>query len=37
MLYDLANRGSCPRFALVGFARRDWDDQDFEKVVHDSA
>ena len=36
-VYDLANRGLLPPgFALVGFARRDWDDQDFEKVVHDS-
>src|SRR4029078_8058784 len=36
-VYDLANRGLLPPgFALTGFARRDWDDQDFEKVVHDS-
>ncbi|MDH6236925.1 glucose-6-phosphate dehydrogenase [Cryobacterium sp. CG_9.6] len=36
-VYDLANRGLLPPgFALVGFARRDWDDQDFMKVVHDS-
>lgn len=36
-VYDLANRGLLPPgFALVGFARRDWDDQDFEQVVHDS-
>ncbi len=36
-VYDLANRGLLPPgFALVGFARRDWADQDFEKVVHDS-
>src|SRR5215203_4499826 len=36
-IYDLANRGLLPPgFALVGFARRDWADQDFEKVVHDS-
>ena len=36
-VYDLANRGLLPPgFALVGFARRDWDDQDFEEVVHDS-
>ena len=36
-VYDLANRGLLPPgFALVGFARRDWEDQDFEKVVHDS-
>ena len=25
-----------PAFALTGFARRDWDEQDFAKVVHDS-
>ena len=36
-VYDLANRGLLPPgFGLVGFARRDWKDQDFEKVVHDS-
>jgi glucose-6-phosphate 1-dehydrogenase len=36
-VYDLANRGLLPPgFALVGFARRDWVDQDFEKVVHDA-
>ena len=36
-VYDLANRGLLPPgFALVGFARRDWADQDFEQVVHDS-
>ncbi|MFD1721013.1 glucose-6-phosphate dehydrogenase [Amnibacterium endophyticum] len=36
-VYDLANRGLLPPgFALVGFARRDWDDQDFAKVVHDA-
>ncbi|AWK72802.1 glucose-6-phosphate dehydrogenase [Rhodococcus oxybenzonivorans] len=36
-VYDLANRGLLPPgFALVGFARRDWDDQDFGKVVHDA-
>jgi glucose-6-phosphate 1-dehydrogenase len=36
-VYDLANRGLLPPgFALVGFARRDWEDQDFEKVVYDS-
>ena len=30
-VYDLANRGLLPPgFALVGFARRDWDDQDFD-------
>ncbi len=36
-IYDLANRGLLPPgFALVGFARRDWADQDFMAVVHDS-
>ncbi|GAA1463948.1 glucose-6-phosphate dehydrogenase [Williamsia maris] len=36
-VYDLANRGLLPpSFALVGFARRDWDDQDFGQVVHDA-
>nr|WP_208402562.1 glucose-6-phosphate dehydrogenase [Lysinibacter cavernae] len=36
-VYDLANRGLLPPgFALVGFARRDWEDQDFERVVHDA-
>ncbi|MDY7527835.1 MULTISPECIES: glucose-6-phosphate dehydrogenase [Cryobacterium] len=36
-VYDLANRGLLPPgFALVGFARRDWDDEDFSQVVHDS-
>jgi glucose-6-phosphate 1-dehydrogenase len=36
-VYDLAHRGLLPPgFALVGFARRDWVDQDFAKVVHDA-
>ncbi|MDT5131514.1 MAG: glucose-6-phosphate 1-dehydrogenase, partial [Mycobacterium sp.] len=36
-IFDLANRGILsPSFALVGFARRDWDNQDFGKVVYDS-
>ncbi|MCS4277009.1 glucose-6-phosphate dehydrogenase [Mycetocola lacteus] len=36
-VYDLANRGLLPPgFSLVGFARRDWEDQDFMQVVHDS-
>jgi len=36
-IYDLANRGLLPPgFSLVGFARRDWADQDFEQIVHDS-
>jgi glucose-6-phosphate 1-dehydrogenase len=36
-IYDLANRGLLsPDFALVGFARREWADQDFSREVHDS-
>lgn len=36
-IYDLANRGLLPPgFSLVGFARRDWADQDFADIVHDS-
>ncbi|MCB0922871.1 MAG: glucose-6-phosphate dehydrogenase, partial [Actinobacteria bacterium] len=36
-VYDLANRGLLPpSFALVGFARRDYSDQDFAKEVHDA-
>lgn len=36
-IYDLANRGLLPpSFALVGFARRDWADQDFAREVHDA-
>jgi glucose-6-phosphate 1-dehydrogenase len=36
-VYDLANRGLLPPgFALVGFARREWEDQDFEKVVYEA-
>ncbi len=36
-VYDLANRGLLPPgFALVGFARRDWDHEDFMQIVHDS-
>ncbi len=36
-VYDLANRGLLPPgFALVGFARRDWADQDFAQVVYDA-
>jgi glucose-6-phosphate 1-dehydrogenase len=36
-VYDLAARGLLPPgFALVGFARRDWADQDFGQVVHDA-
>ncbi|MCK0093181.1 glucose-6-phosphate dehydrogenase [Rhodococcus sp. HNM0563] len=34
-VYDLANRGLLPPgFALVGFARRDWADEDFGEIVH---
>ncbi|GAA3745208.1 glucose-6-phosphate dehydrogenase [Leifsonia bigeumensis] len=36
-VYDLANRGLLPPgFALVGFARRDWETQDFAQAVHDA-
>ncbi|MDQ1531245.1 MAG: glucose-6-phosphate 1-dehydrogenase, partial [Microbacteriaceae bacterium] len=36
-VYDLANRGLLPPgFALVGFARRDWQNEDFARVVHDA-
>ena len=36
-VYDLANRGLLPPgFALVGFARREWENEDFEKEVHDA-
>ena len=36
-VYDLANRGLLPPgFALVGFARRDWANQDFGQVVYDA-
>ena len=36
-IYDLANRGLLPAsFALVGFARRDWDHEDFAKLVCDA-
>ena len=36
-VYDLANRGLLPPgFALTGFARREWDTQDFAQVVHDA-
>jgi glucose-6-phosphate 1-dehydrogenase len=36
-IYDLANRGLLPPgFSVVGFARREWADQDFAKIVHDS-
>ncbi len=36
-VYDLTNRGLLPPgFALTGFARRDWETQDFAQVVHDA-
>ncbi|AWK07951.1 glucose-6-phosphate dehydrogenase [Streptomyces spongiicola] len=36
-VYDLANRGLLPPgFSLVGFARREWDDQDFAHEVHEA-
>jgi glucose-6-phosphate 1-dehydrogenase len=36
-VYDLANRGLLPPgFSLVGFARRDWVDEDFAQVTHDA-
>ncbi|NHN54904.1 glucose-6-phosphate dehydrogenase [Calidifontibacter sp. DB0510] len=37
-IYDLFNRGLLPPgFSLVGFARRDWADQDFGRIVYDAA
>jgi glucose-6-phosphate 1-dehydrogenase len=37
-VYDLHSRGLLPTdFVLVGFARRDWDDGDFEDMARDSA
>jgi glucose-6-phosphate 1-dehydrogenase len=34
-IYDLANRGLLPPgFALTGFARRDWADEDFGEIVY---
>lgn len=36
-IYDLANRGLLPAsFSLIGFARRDWADEDFGQVVYDA-
>jgi glucose-6-phosphate 1-dehydrogenase len=36
-IYDLANRGLLPPgFSLVGFARRDWVDEDFAQLTHDA-
>ena len=37
-IYDLANRGLLPAdFVLLGFARRDWGDGDFESVAKKAA
>ena len=37
-VYDLANRGLLPtNFALLGFARRDWADQDFAHLSREAA
>jgi glucose-6-phosphate 1-dehydrogenase len=36
-IYDLANRGLLPPgFGLVGFARRNWADEDFAQVTYDA-
>jgi glucose-6-phosphate 1-dehydrogenase len=36
-IYDLANRGLLPAgFSLIGFARREWEHQDFGQQVHDA-
>src|SRR5450432_3683087 len=36
-VYDLANRGLLPPgFSLVGFARRDWADEDFANVAYEA-
>ncbi len=37
-IYDLGNRGLLPPgFALLGFARRDWDHGDFEELAREAA
>ncbi|AIK85236.1 glucose-6-phosphate dehydrogenase [Corynebacterium glutamicum] len=37
-IYDLANRGLLPPgFSLVGYGRREWSKEDFEKYVRDAA
>ncbi len=37
-VYDLANRGLLPPgFVMLGFARRDWGDGDFENLARESA
>ena len=36
-IYDLANRGLLPPgFSLVGFARRDWEDEDFTQLTYEA-
>jgi glucose-6-phosphate 1-dehydrogenase len=36
-VYDLANRGLLPPgFSLVGYARRDWEDEDFAQLTYQS-
>ncbi len=36
-IYDLANRGLLPPgFSLVGFARRDWEDEDFAQLTYEA-
>ena len=36
-IYDLANRGLLPPgFSLVGFARRDWNDQEFVSHAYEA-
>ncbi|MER7547158.1 glucose-6-phosphate dehydrogenase [Actinomadura sp.] len=36
-IYDLANRGLLPPgFSLVGFARRDWENEDFRQIAYES-
>src|ERR1700730_15984737 len=36
-IYDLVNRGLLPPgFSLVGWARGDWEDDDFAKLTHDA-
>ena len=36
-IYDLANRGLLPPgFGLVGFARRNWENEDFAQVTYDA-
>jgi glucose-6-phosphate 1-dehydrogenase len=36
-IYDLANRGLLPPgFSLIGFARRDWEHEDFRQVAYEA-